>query len=134
MNKKLLFSFFIVVFLILMQPVNSCVESEAVKNNMKIRRADILLKNFYDIAYKQTLKIKDKNPELFNNIRDKLKIISDNSYDICDRLEVAYLCFTLILLSTFFTIFRRITVIPILCIMEIIVVIADSNGCEWVNN
>jgi len=117
MKNKILIGVLLAVFLMLMLPVNSAVESDVVENNQTINKKDILEKRILTIINLLLRKIEVTHPEVYDKINEKLNDYSDEDPPICIYLGIIWgLCLITIVL------------IPIgIIALEI----ARSMDCEW---
>ena len=128
MNKKILFGVFLAVFLMLMMPINSAVESDVVENNQTINKKDIIEIRLINIIYLLLHKIKNTHPETYNEINKKLNEYKNKDSDtkFCELLEQFAKLLTILGLLSY------IGWIIFWPIIRFIMVIGYILGCEWI--
>ena len=131
MKKKIIIGVLLAVFLMLMLPVNSAVESDVVENNQNIRSTgskDIILNRLLKRASLSLLKIKDSNPNAFNKLSKILDKFSNGNLDNgnCDDLKD-----TLALLAGLTIVSFGLLFIFTFPMMLLILYQAALLDCEW---
>ena len=122
MKKKILVGVLLAVFLLLMVPVNSAVESDIVENNQTMSNNDINKKRIMNRLLLLLGKIKTTNPEIYNKINEIITNYQGGQPDpeLCAQLLILIIiCFI---------------IVPLAPIAIILLLIFIALGCGEVSN